>query len=265
MKKLKMLVFDVDGTLYDVKRHEIPKSAIEAIHKAKQNGYLFVIASGRAHYGLGAAIMELQPDYIISVSGGVIVDQHQNIIVRHDFAKQDVEELLQFCHTQEAGLVLKFIDHMYIYQHAEKVDWLEGQMLSDIGEEPFIQHPQQLQHTLDSPQSACVHADPLVVKQVYGAHAKLQFLPYSDDGFDVVLKGIHKGVGVQLLMDYLHLDKEEVACIGDNYNDLEMMQVVAHPIAMGNAIEDIKKIAEFITTTSDQDGIQIALQYLNCL
>lgn len=265
MKKIKMLVFDVDGTLYDLKHHEIPASAIAAIQQAKQNGYLFVIASGRAHYGLGAKLMELQPDYIISVSGGVVVDQHQSIITRHDFTKQDVEDLLQFCHTQEAGLILKFIDHMYIYQHPEKIDWLEGQRKSDIGEAPFLSHPQQNHHVLDLPQSASVHADPLIVQQVYGAHPTLQFLPYSEDGFDVVLRGIHKGLGVQALMDHLRLDKEEVACFGDNYNDLEMMQVVGHPIAMGNAVEDIKKVAEFITATSDQDGIYIGLQYLHCI
>lgn len=264
MKKIKMLVFDVDGTLYDLVRHEIPATAIEAIQKAKANGYLFVIATGRAHYGLGKALNDLQPDYILSVSGGVVVDKSGTVISHHDFSKADVDGLLTFCQEQEAGLVFKFMDHMYIYQHPEKIDWLEGQKHSDIGPEPFIDHPQQDRHLQDLPQSASVHADPKAVNRVYGNHAKLQFLPYSKDGYDVVLKGINKGVGLQELMNYLKLDKDEVACFGDNFNDLEMMQVAGHPIAMGNAIEEVKKAAEYITTASDQDGIYHALRYLKC-
>ena len=48
---LKLLVFDVDGTLYDLKNHEIPSSCQKAIAQAKQNGLIFVIATGRTHYG----------------------------------------------------------------------------------------------------------------------------------------------------------------------------------------------------------------------
>lgn len=265
MKKIKMLVFDVDGTLYDLVRHEIPASAIKAIKQAKANGYLFVIATGRAHYGLGKALNDLQPDYILSVSGGVVVDKDQNIISHHDFSKENVHDLLSFCKEQKAGLVFKFLDHMYIYQHPEKIDWLEGQKQSDIGSEPFIDHPQQIRHLQELPQSASIHADPKKVKRVFENHQEIQFLPYSSDGYDVVLKGINKGVGLRELMEYLHLDKEEVACVGDNYNDLEMMRVAGHPIAMGNAIEEVKEAAEFITSASDENGIYHALQYLQCI
>ena len=59
---IKMLVFDVDGTLYDLNRHEIPRSCQEAIAKAKRSGLIFVIATGRTHYGLGAALNALEPD-----------------------------------------------------------------------------------------------------------------------------------------------------------------------------------------------------------
>ena len=76
----KVLVFDVDGTLYDMVHHEIPSSAIAAIKKAKENGHIFVIASGRAFYGLGKALDELTADYIISMSGGVLTNNKKQII-----------------------------------------------------------------------------------------------------------------------------------------------------------------------------------------
>ncbi len=264
MRRIKMLVFDVDGTLYDLKKHEIPKSAITAIQRAKENGYLFVIASGRAHYGLGKALNDLRPDYVLSMSGGVVSDGDGTIISHHDMKEQDVAQLLAFCHKQEAGLVFKFLDHMYIYQHPEKINWLEGQMNSDIGKEPFIDCPSQDHHLVALPQSASIHADPAAVKRVFKDHERLVFLPYSKDGYDVVPKGIHKGVGLRTLMEHLHLSKEEVACIGDNFNDLEMMAGAGVSIAMGNAVEAVKAFADYITTASDQDGIYHALNYLGC-
>lgn len=265
MKQLKMLVFDVDGTLYDLVDHCIPTSCIKAIKQAKENGYIFVIATGRAHYGLGAALNALQPDYILSASGGVVVDQDGTIISHHDLSKEAVAQLLDFCHQEEAGLVFKFLDHMYIYQHPEKIDWLKGQMESDIGKEPFLYHEEQTRHTIDLPQSASVHASPEAVAEVFQDHEELAFLQYSKDGYDVVPKGIHKGVGLQELMDYLHLEKEEVACFGDNYNDLEMMDVAGIRVAMGNAIQEVKEKADFVTASSHEDGIYLALQHLLCI
>jgi len=263
-KNIKMLVFDVDGTLYDLVQHEIPSSAVEAIRKAKENGYRFVIATGRAHYGLGKALNDLHPDFILSVSGGVLADCNHNVISHRDFNEADLQQLLTFCHEQEAGLVLKFLDHMYIYQHPEKIDWLAGQMASDIGSEPFIDCPLQDHHRYAKVQSASVHADPDAVKRVFKNHPRLAFLPYSADGFDVVLKGVNKGFGLRMLMKHLHLQKEEVACIGDNYNDLEMMKEAGYRIAMGNAVTEVKDMADFVTSASDQDGIYHALQHLHC-
>lgn len=264
MERIKMLVFDVDGTLYDLVRQEIPASAIEAIQRAKENGYLFVIASGRAHYALGKTLNDLSPDYVISMSGCVVSEGNGRIISHHDFTERDVAELLAFCHKHEAGLVFKFPDRMYIYQHPEKIDWLQGQMNSDVGKEPFVNCPMQDHHLIALPQSASIHADPKTVERTFGNHKRLSFLPYSADGYDVVPIGMNKGVGLRKLMDHLHLSQSEVACIGDNFNDLEMMAAAGVRIAMGNAIHAVKAIADYITDTTDQDGIYHALKYLKC-
>lgn len=265
MKQLKMLVFDVDGTLYDLQHHEIPMSCREAIRKAKEQGYLFVIATGRAHYGLGKAIESLQPDYILSVNGGVVVDQKGSVVSHHDFSLEDTEQLINFCKKQEAGLIFKFLDHMYLYQNPEKVTWLAPQMASDIGTEPFIDHPQQNMHLTQLPQAACIHAPTSAIEEAFKDSTTISFLPYGNDGFDVVPKGLHKGVGLRELMQYLNLSKEEVACFGDNYNDIEMMQVAGTSVAMGNAADEIKELADFVTASTDQDGIYLALEHLHCI
>lgn len=261
---IKMLVFDVDGTLYDLKRHEIPNSCIKAISLAKEHGYLFVIATGRAHYGLGAALESLGADYILSSNGGVIVDKKNNIISHNDITLPECEQLLSFAHKEEAGLIFKFLDHMYIYQHPEKVDWLQGQLESDIGDAPFIHHIEQNQHRKTLPQSASIHASAMAV-EAFSKQSSLSFHQFSECGFDVAMQGVNKGSGLSSLMKHLHLSQEEVVCFGDNYNDLEMMEVAGYAVAMGNAVAQVKQKADFITSACDQDGIYHALQHLHCI
>ena len=70
---IRLLVFDVDGTLYDMKHHEIPASCRQAIAQAKAAGIRFAIATGRTHYALGKALNDLKPDYILGVNGAVVV------------------------------------------------------------------------------------------------------------------------------------------------------------------------------------------------
>ena len=262
---IKLLVFDVDGTLYDLNRHEIPRSCREAIAQAKQNGLIFVIATGRTHYGLGAALNALNPDYILAVNGAVVADGQGRILAHHDLSRGQVERVNAFCRSHQAGLAWKFLDHCYIYQHPEKIDWLQPQKESDIGPEPFIDCPTQDRHLSALPQSASVHAEPEAVDEVFHADSELAFLRYSADGYDVVSRGMNKAVGLRELIDQLKIAPEEVAAFGDNYNDVEMLKLAGTAVAMGNAVDEVKALADYVTTSSDQDGIARALAHRGCI
>ena len=162
-------------------------------------------------------------------------------------------QLLEFARQEEAGLVFKFPQHMYIYQHPEKVDWLQGQMNSDIGSEPFIFHPEQDRHYLELPQCASIHADPERIK-AFAQHSTLSFRQFSEYGFDVAPQGVNKGSGIRRLLSLLDLPRSQCACFGDNYNDIEMMESCGFRVAMGNAVPEIKAMADHVTTATDEDG-----------
>lgn len=260
----KMAVFDVDGTLYDLEEHIVPDSCKQALVQMKNNGILFAIATGRAHYGLGKAINDLHADYILAANGGVVVDKNKTILSHSDMTLEECEKLIDFAHRTNAGLVFKFPEHMYIYQYPEKIDWLEGQMNSDIGKEPFIFPKEQTHHLEELPQSACIHADPELVEE-FAKTSTLSFKQYSADGYDVAPHGINKGTGIKSLMQILNLTPEEVVSFGDNYNDKEMMESTGYRVAMGNAVEDIKNMADFVTKSVTEDGIEYALKQLKMI
>lgn len=252
---IKLCVFDVDGTLYDSRNGCVLPSTQEALLRLHNHGILIAVATGRVHYGLGKALNALNFDYVCAVNGGVIVDSKGNVLTRHNFTKEDVMQVNEFAYTHEAGLAWKFIDHVYIYSHPEKIDWYESQRNSDIGQEPFIELPSQDRHFIDLPQSASLHAPYEAVCEAFGESETIQCLRYSEDGFDVVLKGMNKGVCIEELSKLCGIKKEEIMVFGDNYNDLPMFDKAGLKVAMGNAIEEIKEKADFVSDDCSHDGI----------
>ena len=93
---LKLLVFDVDGTLYDLKHHEIPQSCRKAIARAKQNGLRFCHCDRPDALWVRAALNAPQPDYILAVNGAVVADGQGRILSHHDFTPAMVERINAF-------------------------------------------------------------------------------------------------------------------------------------------------------------------------
>lgn len=252
---IKLCVFDVDGTLYDYYNGRILDSTIMTLKQLQAKGIKIAVATGRAHYGLGKALNDLNFDYICAVNGGVIVDSKGKVIVQHDFSIEDVEHLNSFAKEHEAGLLWKFMDHMYIYQYVEKIDWVAAHMRGDVGKEPFVFDEAQKQHLVALPQSASLHAPASLVRAEFGNSSTMEFIQYSEDGFDVVLKHMDKGIGLTSLMEALKLDRSEVMVFGDNYNDLPMFACADYRVAMGNAVDAVLKRATYVTADCAHDGI----------
>ena len=73
--------------------------------------------------------------------------------------------------------------------------------------------------------------------------------------FDIVNNNVSKGNAIKYLLKVLNINKENSICFGDSINDIEMFKSVGISVAMGNSIEEIKNIADYITDTNDNDGI----------
>ncbi len=259
---IKMLVFDIDGTLYDLNDHCVYPSTIEAINQAKAAGYLFTIASGRCHYAINQALLDLQPDYIIGISGAVLANNKQEVINCVNLKQETINDLVAFANQHHAGLVLKCLDKMYFYYHEEKIDWLQGQRNSDLPSYIFQSYPNADIHLKQKVQGGCIHLDPALIAKFQSEHDDIDFIQYSEDGFDFVAKGCNKGIGIEMLANYLALSLDEICCIGDNLNDLPMFEKAGLTIAMGNGVDEIKKIADYVCQPSNNNGIQSAINYL---
>ncbi|WP_264757795.1 HAD family hydrolase [Neobacillus dielmonensis] len=78
---------------------------------------------------------------------------------------------------------------------------------------------------------------------------------FGNNGGELSIPGIHKASGIEKLLQHLKIGKEDTFAYGDSLNDLEMIEFVQHGIAMGNAKEEVKQVADDITNSPEEDGI----------
>ena len=91
---------------------------------------------------------------------------------------------------------------------------------------------------------------------------ELRFVRWHPKSVDVIAANGSKAVGVQKVIEYLGANEDDVYAFGDHLNDIEMFSVVKNSVAMGNALEEIKKIAKYETKHVDEGGIAYGLQML---
>lgn len=103
------------------------------------------------------------------------------------------------------------------------------------------------------------YLDSLKGKIPMGLHEKYNIMRSDINFIDIISKKSSKGHALSLLAEELRLGTHEVMCIGDNENDISMMSISGVGVAMGNASDELKLVADFITTSNDEDGVAKAI------
>uniref|UniRef100_UPI0006D56C01 HAD-IIB family hydrolase n=1 Tax=Paenibacillus dakarensis TaxID=1527293 RepID=UPI0006D56C01 len=93
----------------------------------------------------------------------------------------------------------------------------------------------------------------------------LRFVRWDTVATDVLPLGCSKAAGIEYMIKHLGKDAKEVIAFGDHLNDIEMLSYVGHGVAMGNAQPEVKKVAKYITSDVDQDGIMMGLHQLGLI
>ena len=256
-----IICVDFDMTLFDHQYQKIPESALEALDHIRDR-YKIVLASGRNFNEVQNLPMKdlLRPDGIIHSNGSVI--EADGRILRESFLEKDLlRSVLLF--AIEHGLCLGTLFEGNYYNtnpSALKKRWLQRGTVPV----PSIRDARELFgkniHSLflnDTTDAAVI-----IERNFPSLRAPIMS---KDGGADVIPRHISKAKGMDLLLEYWHQTYEDVAAIGDSMNDYELLQAASIGIAMGNAIEELKQIADYITSSIADDGIKNAVIYLENL
>ncbi|GKX68877.1 Cof-type HAD-IIB family hydrolase [Inconstantimicrobium mannanitabidum] len=256
----KLLAVDMDGTLLNSNRviSEVNK---EAIKRAIEKGVNVVITSGRALKGVDAFLKEVnlvgKNQYLIANNGGTIYRTSdfkcifykglsgKDLIKARDLSRKLGLNMIAYTHEgtiAEEENEFTIFEREYVGNPVEIIDFdSDIQAGDEITKILFSQTEEILSKKMSE-----------FPKEFCGEYNLVKTMPTV---LEVMDKDCNKGYGVKILADKLGIKKEEIICIGDQANDVEMITYAGLGVAMGNAIQELKDIAQYVTSDNDNDGV----------
>ena len=262
----KLLVTDIDGTLID-RGGSISTEDGDALAKVRHLGIQVSLSTGRATKACISIINNLALDgYHIFFDGALVSDPHQNKKVYIKPISPDVvRQSIEFAHLNEMDLELYSADHYF----AKRESWSTDAHRQFFGIEPNI-----VDFTGLWEREKIIKGGLVVTSPKEAAKAKSFQLHFDSslhfswvrsptypgiDFINIVAPAVSKGKALEALTSHLGISLAEVMVIGDGTNDISLLSSAGLAIAMGNAPDEVKAVADYITLDVDCSGVAAAI------
>lgn len=254
----KAIFFDIDKTLWDEKFH-IPDSTKEAFRLLHERGHLTFLCTGRTLcYLLDDRLMELGFDGIVA-GCGTYVEGNGKEVFHNVIDKQLLADTLAILKPGGYPLVLEGRDHLYVDEEA-------------FGEDPFLQvlHDavaDKIQPIWGNEDNICVSKLSMEIwgqdhKEVFDKlREHYEIIYHNMDFVEIVPKNHSKATGMARACEEFGIAHEDTYAFGDSMNDYDMICYAKHGIVMGDGMEQVKAVADYVTSELHKDGIYNGLKH----
>ena len=261
----KLLVLDIDGTLTNSKK-EITPRVFDALKKAQEKGVKIVLASGRPTYGIVPVAKQLELEknggYILSFNGGKIINAETNEVIYQKTLPEEMPALLYDLAQEYKVNIMTYLDETIITPKAEdkyveiesRINNMQVRQVEDF--ESFVNFPvTKCLMVEDGDYLAGVEQK--VKARVGETLSVLRSEPFF---LEVMPKNIDKAYSLGKLLEHMGLTKEEMIACGDGFNDRSMIEFAGLGVAMANAQEPVKAVADLVTVSNDEDGVAVVVE-----
>lgn len=261
---IKALFFDIDGTLVSFKTHQIPTSTIKALEAAKAKGIQIFIATGRPPIIINnlATLQErgLIDGYITMNGAYCFVDD--TVIYKSPIPTAEVDALTAFCHERNIPCILVGEHDICVNQPNEIVTEIFNNQLKV---EPIESKPYASNHSDKEFYQLTPFINAEEEQIILPAIPNCEMGRWHPAFVDVTAKGNTKQHGIDEVIRHFDIRLEETMAFGDGGNDISMLRHAGIGIAMGNAKDDVKAVADYVTTSVDNNGIDNALKHFGVI
>ncbi len=269
-KRVRMIAIDMDGTLLNDEK-QVTEYTKQVLLKAIAEGVVVLPCTGRPANAIPKAATEIEGiDYAISSNGSRIVDLKNNKVIFESLMETDTT-------TKLLDIIKKYKTYREVFwdgqgysshqMYGEVRNYLSSYMSTYIGEtrkfvddlEAYVLERNQPCDKLhiafaDMEERECAKRE----IRAWDAFELEAAMPQS---IEITAPGISKGTGIIRLGKRLGIERDEIMGIGDGMNDASMLREAGIPVAMGNAVEEIKALAEYITVSNNEDGVAKAIEH----
>lgn len=259
----KALFFDIDGTLVSFQTHVIPASTIEALTLAHEKGIRIFIATGRPTLIINN-LSELQNrgliDGYITMNGGYCYVGDE-IIYKSTIPEHDVQIIANFCKANHFPCI-------FVGEHDASVcqpdDMLRYIFYKHLGVKEFPEEDFETATQRDVYQITAFF-NPEQEKEVLSHASGCEFGRWHPAFVDITAKRNTKQNGIDQFIKRFGFKLEETMAFGDGGNDIGMLHHANIGVAMGNANDEVKAAADYVTSSVDEDGIFKAMKYFGII
>ena len=270
---IRLLAIDIDGTLVDP-QFQVSSANLHALQRAHQAGVEIVLVTGRRHQFAVPIAQKLGFDlWLISSNGAITRSLSGEVFHRDLFPAPTARDMIAHMEPFRGNLVLTFDREGKGALALERTDeltshiqrWVENNL-------QYIEIVVPIERALVTDPIQAMNCGTIARMQV--AEERLRGADFAEritvlktryDARDLIIidvlnRGCSKGHALERWAAHRGLRREEVMAIGDNYNDIEMLEFAGVPVIMGNAREDLKQNGWRVTLSNDQSGVAAAVE-----
>ena len=248
----------LDGTISENGQPPSPRMAA-ALRTMRRNGHLIYFCTGRALCEVGEEYRRIGYDGLVTLAGAY-VEAGGRRLCQAVWPRDLTRAVLGICEEESINCIFESNTQVIQFSPSGQSHWRHT---------PIVRSAKELQETQPGFQISkmVLHHTFMPRFQAHRAQyaGQLTFLDSAATASEITLTGFDKGTGIRRILDYLGRDLADSFGIGDSENDIGMLDTVETAIAMGNAMEQLKSHADYVTSTVGEDGAYWAFRHFGLL
>jgi len=265
MPAIKLIAIDIDGTLVNSKKEITPKVK-KAVLTAQKKGKKIVICTGRPLSGAQRYLNELglnkqDNQYVVSFNGAVVESTSGNVLFKKELGYQEYVDLEAIARKLKLHFHAVSLDRLYTANRDIGHYTIYNSRIVKL--EVSYRTQEEMRNI---PIIKCMYVDDpdylnsKITSPLFNSVKNRVTLSKTETFyFEATAKNIDKGTGLKVLCDHLKVKPENVLALGDQANDMPMLDYAGLGVAMGNAVAITKKNADEVTADCDHDGVAVAI------
>lgn len=259
MSKIKLIATDIDGTILKF-NFEFNQEVKDCIKKLTEDGVKVVLVTGRMHSATDFIAEELGLDTpIVSYQGGLVKHNRDTLYERH-VDPNKAKEIIKWAKKNGVHLNLYMNDQLFVEKDDAVIRRYTGErsagfLVKSFDELALSKINKMLAIDFDDENKVTMWKNYLETK-----YQDLHIVKSTPYFCEICHQDAKKSDAVNFLREYYGLKKEEILTIGDQNNDIELLAAGGIKVAMGNATDELKAVADYITDTVNHNGFVKAVE-----
>ncbi len=259
---VKAAFFDIDGTLVSFKTHTMPESTKRALAALRRNGVKVFIATGRAPNNIEFIKKMFDFDGFVCFNGLLCFDADGTVLYDRPLPRRDIDAVLPYMNERKIACCFEMADRQVFNLVDQRVrDLLAFVNMPDVAPEDIV----DVSKIAKSFYQLSAYVLPEEEADLMRHMPDCKAMRWHELFVNIVGKDGGKPVGIAKVCEKYGYGINDVIAFGDGGNDIDMLKSVGIGVAMGNAGENVKEIADYVTTSVDGDGIRNALKHFELI